>query len=248
MRTSHVLALTFALLTVAGTTPAFANGWSFESFKTQSGKADWEGFGIGTSVTKKSKSVSPRGSQETEERTTLIKIEDDKLTFKIEKKGADGKWAEQPVRVEKRKKDVKIVSKVSGEETITVAGTSYPCKILNATKTEDGKSEPARFWVHEEKGILKMEMESGPGMKLTFVVTKIDVEKAIGKTIFKNCREYSTSFTGGTMRMVLCLNCPESTLVKSMEMEQGGMKFTEDEVITAVTIKKKKAAAATPTK
>jgi len=246
MRISHVLALTFAFLIVAGTTPAFADDWSFESFKKQAEKSDWEGFGIGTSVTKKSKSVSPMGSQETEERITLIKIEDDKLTLKIEKKGADGKWAEQPVRVEKRKKDVKIESKVSGEETITIAGTSYPCKIIDSTKTEDGESEPARFWVHEKKGILQMEMQAGPGMKFKLVVTKIDVEKTIGETTLKGCREFTASFTGGTMKTLVCLNCPEQTLVQSMQMDQGGMKMTRDEVITAVTLKKK--AAATTTK
>lgn len=45
---------------------------------------------------------------------------------------------------------------VCGEETITVVGTSHPCKTISSTKSEDGKSEPARFWMHEKRGELRV--------------------------------------------------------------------------------------------
>ena len=55
----------------------------------------------------------------------------------------------------------------------------------------------------------------------------------------------SGSFDGGTMKTLVCMNCPDGTIVQSMSIDKGGMKMAMDEVMTAVTIKKKAAAPAT---
>ena len=245
MRTPTLLALGMVLALLLAAAPAHAHDWTIESFQKQAQQSDWEGFGVGTSYTTKTAATSPMGTRNSEERKTLMKIEAEHVVIKTEQKQADGTWKEVKTDKIPRKKKVTFEMKDAGAEKVKVGETEYDCKLVEGVKTEDGKSEKARFWVHDAKGILQMEMPAGPGMMIKMTVTKLDYEKTIGETTLKNVRSFTASFPGGTIVMEVGLDSPEQMLSQKMSMQQQGMSMTQDAEMTALTIKKKEAAVTT---
>ena len=245
MRTPLIACLVPLLAIALMAVPAHANEWTIESFQKQAKQSDWEGYDVGTSFTTKTAAVSPMGSRNTEERKTLMKIEDENVTIKIEQKQEDGTWKETRTEKVPRKKKVTFEMKDAGTAKIKVGETEYDCKVVEGVKTEDGKAEKARFWVHDQKGILQMEMPAGPGMMIKMTATKLDYEKTIGDVTLKDMRSFKAEFPGGVMNMEVCLNSPEQMISQKMNMEQQGMKMSQNAEITALTIKKKAAAVTT---
>lgn len=232
-------ALTIALLWIAS--PALAVDWDLETFKRHSSTEAWEGYDVGTSFTKKSTQNTPMGARVNETRETLVKVEADKFTIQVENKSSmtGMKWSEGVTKTQKRKKDVKFEMKDAGAEAVTVGGQTYECKKVIGIKTEDGKSETLTFWVHDKHGVVQFASKPDARMPqtVTLAASRLSVDKKIGEHAFK-CREFTGSMMGGTFTLLIALNAPERTLAMSMDMEQGGMKITSSQEVTAVTIQK----------
>ena len=230
MRHLTLLALPLALALAAA--PALAVDWDINTFKRHQSTSSWEGYDVGTSVTK-SMSMGP---QKRQTRKTLMKIEADKFTIKVETKSAmtGDKWQALPNETETRKKNVKFSEKELGAENVTIGTETYACKKIVGTMTKDGKPETMTFWVHEKHGVVQFESkpsEMAPMTKL--VASKLSVQKKVGDHTFK-CREFSGEVMGGKMAMTIALHSPDRLVAMKMESGMGNM----SQAVTAVTIKK----------
>ena len=225
-------------LAVAFAAPALAVDWDIETFKRHTSTSDWEGYAVGTTFTEKSEQKSPMGTMVTETRKTLVKIEADKFTIKVETKSAmTGKQWKTAQETDKRQKAITFELKDAGAESVKVGEATYACKKVLGTKIEGASREPMTFWVHDTHGVVKFESQSPGGPKVAFSASKLSVEKKVGDATFK-CREFSGSVMGGKMTMLIALNSPERTIAVNMSMNQGGMQMTNKKEVTSVTLKK----------
>ena len=205
----YLTACLIAIALIAFATDARADDWSFDSYLKQHNQSEWNGFGVGTTLHRKmTQTISmpqmpaPQKT-ETEEKKTLVKINEDSLVIKVENLVA-GTWQTTEKTEPKEKGWTHTVEEI-GAESVTVAGTAYECKKKKVV-WKDGETvkETVVLSVHAEKGILKMVI-AGP-QQTELVVAKFDQSWTLGETTVKG-RELSLSVStpmgklDGTMRI-----------------------------------------------
>jgi hypothetical protein len=182
-------ALAAALIVVCGGVVTVATAQAQELVANPQ-YASWAKHKPGTSITMKMTQAMGGQNRDMELKQTLKEVTPDEVTVEIQMSAMGQSMPAQPLKIKSKvtpdeakygqlppgaKADIKEL----GNESVTVAGQTYNCKVSEVTGEAEGTKSSGKLWRSEEVPgeIVKMEMNSEGAMGGTMKMELVSVEK-----------------------------------------------------------------------